>query len=297
MLIKNSGKCSPQAQDNFSKWNTCLSLNDLRTIAALYNQHHTDRSTQIPASAFKSAESLIHELDRRFMSRCGPKNETCWLEQGIVRSNNIYHELCNRFRPKMKDSWKANPKQWLDTFDILQVMNQYEVAHPSFKFLGVFPADVMAQNVCSLNNMCNFSLKKLLEQGKKSMGVVFNLDVHDQSGSHWVAVYADFDKASPKFGVYYYDSFGRPPPKKLKDFTLTLKKQAGQIFTPKELKKFIGRYNTLQHQFQNTECGMYSMIFIIMCLEQKNADYYRIRDSIPPRSDDLINKMRAQLFS
>jgi hypothetical protein len=196
----------------------------------------------------------------------------------------------------MKDSWKTNPNQWLDTYDILRVMKQYENKCKMFEFLGVFPADVMSENVCMMNSMCDFNLERLLTKGKTEIGVVFNLDNHNQPGSHWVAVYANFNKSSNKLGVFYYDSFGFPPPPKIKAFTLLLREQAKHVFDNVTMQKFIGRFNIVQHQYRNTECGMYSMIFIIMCLEKTKDDFYAIRDIIPTRSDSIINQFRKQLY-
>ena len=41
----------------------------------------------------------------------------------------------------------------------------------------------------------------LMEANK--IGVIFNLDKHDQSGSHWVAMFIDLEN---KF-FFYFDSF------------------------------------------------------------------------------------------
>lgn len=44
------------------------------------------------------------------------------------------------------------------------------------------------------------------------MGVILNLDKHDQKGSHWVALYIDADDDQ---SVEYYDSFAGDPPESL----------------------------------------------------------------------------------
>jgi len=62
-------------------------------------------------------------------------------------------------------------------------------------FLGVFPINMVPPKV------------------KRDINVKFviNLDPANQPGSHWVAIW----RKSNNFG-YYYDSFGRLPPKTLK---------------------------------------------------------------------------------
>ena len=61
-------------------------------------------------------------------------------------------------------------------------------------------------------------LMKLYILNRKSFpsAYVFNLDPSYKPGSHWVAVYID-RKGRPE----YFDSFGRPPPRKIKDFLYT----------------------------------------------------------------------------
>ena len=41
-----------------------------------------------------------------------------------------------------------------------------------------------------------------------------NLDEHYKKGSHWVALYADLSK----YQVYYFDSVGKKPRKRIKKF-------------------------------------------------------------------------------
>ena len=70
------------------------------------------------------------------------------------------------------------------------------------------------------------------------MGIVFNLDDHTQSGSHWVALYSDFKKG----GVYYFDSTGRLP----------------QEDSVKLMRKIFNQGNKLllnsEHDIDNTHC-------------------------------------------
>ena len=52
------------------------------------------------------------------------------------------------------------------------------------------------------------------------------------------------------------------------------------------------RYNKNQHQFKNTECGVYSMNFIIRLLD--NEDFDNIVDNIT--KDDAMNACRKEYF-
>ena len=45
------------------------------------------------------------------------------------------------FAPNMPDTWKKNPREWLDSDNITDVMKQYEKANPTFEFIGPTPID------------------------------------------------------------------------------------------------------------------------------------------------------------
>jgi hypothetical protein len=61
-------------------------------------------------------------------------------------------------------------------------------------FVGVFPSDVLPNIV-----------------GVKPFKMIINLDPSTQPGSHWVAVYRHVNGHG-----YYFDTFGHPPPPRIK---------------------------------------------------------------------------------
>jgi len=46
-------------------------------------------------------------------------------------------------------------------------------------------------NECVENSLCNFSLQECIKNGHTKIGIIFNLDDHTKSGSHWVSLYID----------------------------------------------------------------------------------------------------------
>lgn len=286
---ENENTCSPVSQKNYKKWGTCMAPKEIRALATAWNMTH-DKKSQIPNVSKASIIQLVNALNERMSPTCGMNNQICWVE-------NIKPSLASRFRPLMNASWLRNNREWLSNIDINKCISQYMEKHKQFIFLGAIPLDSAKPQVCSIYNMCNINVKQLLEHGKTEIGVVFNLDRHDEPGSHWVALYANFRPRSPKFGIFYYDSVGSPPPKEIRDFTLDLKKQIDVIYDKNITQNFDGRLNVVQHQYKNTECGMYSMVFLILCLEKPNMNFYQIRDLIPQKSDDEINGLRQVLFS
>ena len=43
----------------------------------------------------------------------------------------------------------------------------------------------------SLKILCKINLKQHMNTGKHKIGSVFNLDDHDEPGSHWVSLYME----------------------------------------------------------------------------------------------------------
>ena len=126
----------------------------------------------------------------------------------------------------------------------------------------------------------------LKQKGKTQIGFVLNLDDHNQSGSHWVGVFVDLDKK----GVYYYDSVGKKPEELVVNFMNKVKNYFKQKGVPdKDIK--IG-HNKVQHQHGNTECGVYSIRFLLQMI--KGIDFDEFCNN--KFSDKKINKCRIKYF-
>ena len=189
-------------------------------------------------------------------------------------------------RPKMPESWKSDPDKWLNSNDISYVMEQYEDAYPNFEFMGPHPIDFAAPDPytkdgkCLINEMCEIRVTNALSQGTESIGVIYNLDPHFKGGSHWVAVYIDLKNHK----TYYFDSYAIEPPKQIATFMkwLTTQDSAMKLF-----------YNGNRFQRGGSECGMYSMYFILRMLE--GDDFQAFSRTKPP--DSFMLDLRDWLFS
>jgi hypothetical protein len=128
----------------------------------------------------------------------------------------------------MPESWNKNMNTWLSTIDILKVMKQYEQKYQDFLFIGPVPIDFdykITFGMCISNELCNFNLEKFINFGKKRLGIVFNLDPHYMSGSHWVALFFDSNTG----GIYFFDSYGIKPKKEILNFMEKIKKQGNDL--------------------------------------------------------------------
>lgn len=192
-------------------------------------------------------------------------------------------------RPEQPAKWKDDPDMWLDSVNIENVMRQYEDAFSSFEFMGPFPIDFAAPDPynksggpkkCLIPEICGLRMEEALRQGTKSIGIIYNLDPHFKDGSHWVANYIDI----PNHKCYYFDSYGYEPPKQIATFMKWLTTQDPQM-------KLM--FNARRFQHLGSECGMYSLYFIIRMLA---GDAFRPFCRRQPR-DSVMLDLRDWLFS
>jgi hypothetical protein len=175
-------------------------------------------------------------------------------------------------------------------------MNQYQYKHKDFKFLGAMPSDFDELPIYGTTELQFNELEKYTPK----IGAVINLDTHDQSGSHWVAFYANLRTNT----IYYFDSFAKKPQRRLNMFirrllTYMYNKKNNTSFNVEQFmsryhksSEYDVRYNKIQHQFKNSECGVYSMNFIIRLLEGETFD--EIVNNIT--NDDKMNSCRNTYF-
>tara|TARA_Y100000782_G_scaffold115602_2_gene161354 strand:+ start:12856 stop:13773 length:918 start_codon:yes stop_codon:yes gene_type:complete len=246
---------------------SCFNTNKLMLIRNAWNARHPDCKITID-----DPKKIWNKLKTYMGATCN--NEMCWLKQQFVKNNldsNLFH---NTFAPKSPNIWKKNPNEWLDSLNILSVIKQYEKAYECFDFIGPSPIDYDTHydnGECVWKELCEFELKEFIKNKKTKIGVIFNLDPHYKSGSHWVSLFINIKKQE----IYYFDSNGIPPPKQIDKLMDTIIEQASDIGL--KFKKMI---NNKQHQYSDTECGMYSLYFIINMLKGKNFQTF-IKTRVP----------------
>lgn len=286
-------RCAPTKK---YKDGSCFEYNSLVKIASAYNKKYNN-----DIKITNDKKDLVKQLETKLSKHCD--EQTCWLKQSFTREI-IDKNMRNTFRPQGPNEKNG----WLSTINIDQVMEQYHKKYPNFLYLGTVPSDFEELPILGFQNMdFNHLLKK-----KYKIGMVINLDEHDQNGSHWVALYANLKNNQ----VYFFDSFAKKPIKKIKNFIMKIikflfKKEFGKEIPLKyvekamdkknkfsdslkhELNKIDYRYNQIQHQRSNTECGVYSMNFILRLLQGDTFD--EITNN--PVKDETMEKCRKVYFT
>ena len=268
-------KCSPTANKSF----TCYSDNSLHLLKKFWNKRHPD--SKITSN---DSRDIWYKLKNNLSESCN--RESCWLRQKFIKGNLNKELLSYTFAPKAPKIWRKNPNEWLTSVDIIKVMKQYEKKYKCFDFIGPSPIDYDYHKLygeCVWEELCNFDVNKHLKDGKFRIGIIFNTDPHYLEGSHWVSLFIDLKKNQ----IHYFDSVGDATPKRILKFVNTVKKQCNKIG---KHMSFIE--NKVEHQKKNTECGVYSLFFIIEML--KTDKDYMFHKEIP---DEEIEKFRKEYFN
>ena len=264
--IDNVGHCSPIGIENFKTDNTC-----------------------IPAKYKKALQKVKKECNITDDNELSIVNNLC------VQQSSLADLIKQYYRPKKPTTWNVQPYTWLTNIDIIAVMRQYTDKYNDFYFPPELPtrdfAKIIYNDVCVSQRICKLTAKKLLSFGKTKLGIIFNLDLHTGSGTHWVAIYTDFNEKSNKYGLCYFDSTGTKPPTEIEHFMLKVQKELNKM-NPQSCFKC--KYNIMSFQNSTTECGMFSMFFIILCLENPNDTYFEILQKM--KVDDTMKKYRNILF-
>lgn len=258
-------KCAPHIKyDNIS----CIDYPNLLNIVNEYNSKNEDK-IQIS----NNKEELVKHIYNKLYNKC-QDDQTCWLKY----SNK---DKLDFFKPEIED-----PRyQWLSTTNINEVLKQYEKVYSDYISLGTVPHDIY--------NFIKLDIKKLLNKGKTRISLVINLDNSSQSGSHWVAVFANLNENN----IYFFDSGGNKPDQynnKNKNIIKFMQQIGLQLMSVKQIEKdkIRFRYNNVQHQKENSECGMYCVLFILIMLKSNNFDKIKILDL----HDNYVNLFRPKLF-
>ena len=268
---------------------TCFEFDELKSIAVAFN-NYIAKNKKCPTRKGQKQKSktkcepnrkiniynktkrqLWNSIYRRLKYLC--PYEYCWIDLDFINQiddKNLKEKLTwFTFKPKMTRTKNA----WLSTQDINNVLQQYQEIDPSFKFLGALPSDFYKVTRVDYNKIFDY----------KRIAIVFNLDGHKDPGSHWVAFLIDNTSKT----LEYYDSAAQKPNKNIQVFIDTVKS-----YIESQGYNYKLYYNTTKHQFQNNECGVYAIYFIIQRLI--GFDFNHITKNVI--LDKQMNQFRNIIF-
>jgi len=283
--------CSPKrAYDNKKDGSiTCYTKKQLTELAVAYNKSY---SNKIPLNGSK--DELWRSINQR-MNEC--TNEWCWSEQLK------YKKGFSSFRPLRPEGGK---NAWLSTTDIRDVLQQYQDLYSNFLAIGPVPIDF-----CYLSHtLCNMDVIKAYKKGTRAIGAVFNTDPSTDPGKHWISMFIDMRHPDPRYWeINYFDSFGNAPlASQIAKLVTHIEGQFRKVTaehhkTDPSKVKVIKKLNCsqtmcthrVQHQFNNTECGVYSIHFIVKRLEGSTWEEL-VTERATILNDAYMTNMRKYYF-
>lgn len=254
----HSKNCNPNIQGKTVKHRSCMTPEVLKKVRKYYNKYNPNNmiKSHAPRKIWNDLKEKLHHCD----------NEMCWLDE--FRNVKLKSTIKNRlFAPNKPSEWQSDPNTWLTNFDILKVLNQYEKKYSCFKLFGPSPIDFDDKyfqygGQCVSNDICTFELGNMLKKGIHKMGFIFNLSKHREPGSHWVSLFVDTKKGF----ILYFDSNGVEAPNEVDILVNRIMAQGKNLDQHIDFKYI---QNTFSHQRSNTECGMYSLYFMITLVNEK----------------------------
>lgn len=278
MKKKSKDVCAPNviSKNTFS----CFTSFEIIQIANAFNEYLKTNSKLCKNNSSKcistkpiqfkgkTIQVIWNLLYKKLSKLC--KEEYCWIDLPFINSisNNKLKQKIKKytFKPKMTKT----KFEWLSTIDINDVLEQYDLKHKSFKFFGAYPSDFYKH--------MNFNYQDLLNYD--SIAIVFNLDTYYESGSHWVSLYIDNKSKTCE----YFDSVGNEPNVHISKFIKYIKRVV--------LSNHRLLVNKTVHQVKNTECGVYSIHYIIQRLNGKT--FGQVCKTVI--RDDDMNRFRNIIF-
>jgi hypothetical protein len=250
-----------------------MDADEVENLRNVYNEEHRSE-TPIPKG---SMTKVWNDIRKRLHEKCAAGTTECI----------VAHMLKKQKAPV---EWEKNPEEWLSSLDIDNVENEFMHVFKKYKYLGAIPIDFDKQSKtgeCLVDSLCSIKIKDLYDKGYRKIGIVFNTDVSTGPGQHWIALFADIDPKYEHARITYFDSYSKKPEPEIQRLMFRWKEQwdATKIHSkPIELS-----YNTLRHQYEDSECGMYCIYFHFCCLVG-----IPMEKRVP---DDVVRSFRGVLYS
>ena len=159
--------------------------------------------------------------------------------------------------------------------------------------MGPSPIDFdikMMGDQCVWEELCKFNLQEQIDSNKTKIGIIFNTDKHTGGGKHWFSLFINIKKGE----IFFYDSAGDKPAKEIQALIDRIIEQGKNLKQTKPIAFKIDSNYPVEHQMGTTECGVYSLYFIVHMLEDKLTGHYLKTHKI---KDKYMQQFRKVYFN
>ncbi len=276
------------AHGNQNKNGQCLNKDDITNIVSIINQVGIDKSDnkEIGGSDINTENQLINVIQNATPSSKNCETSGCILdefqskvaEKDVQLGNILRMIIDKRFKP----SGPWNSTEWLSDRNIENTLKQLIDAKDNFAILGFKMLDEFTTPDKDFE-----LIEEYRKKGKTKIAFVANQDISTGTGIHWVALFLDFEPPqitnpnpnlgptkcnikevgfgsySSPFTIEFFNSAGGSIYKEI----LTWATHIQCLLCSKGFVSDIIQVSEIQHQQENTECGVYSIYYIISRLE------------------------------
>ena len=268
-IYTNYAKYTKRVCWDLKKKTTCYKKKDLIDIATKWNDENPNDIIQRVGTK--------KELWNNIQIKMGD-DEKSWGYNALVK---------RRFATDVPEEWNINDHTWLDNFTLDKIMKFFEKKYRGFHFENATSLDFERKDIygnCVVSGLCKYKMRDLVNR-YTSFGTILNTDPSHLPGKHWNALYVDIKKRT----ILFYDSFGSLPHKEVNVFMERLKKEGDKI---NGSGTWIIKINSRSHQKSSSECGMYSVYFIIRMVVGESFESFTSRNV----TDDYVNCLRGVLL-
>lgn len=211
-------------------------------------------------------------------------------------------------KERMRPKGPADNDNLLNNFNIDEVLLQYTKSNPIYHHIPYKMIDFAETEPSEFSRLLRQGLDQeyvksillsfmnpdmFVNSVKKCAGVVLNTDISSGRGKHWFCVFLDFRNIN-HITLEYFNSSGNMMSQEVHEFMIKYQKKVRKLLPQSECT--IEAASNIQLQESQTECGVYSLVYIILRLEGTSLESFRKMIRTNGLPDELMLKLRGHLF-
>lgn len=233
-------------------------------------------------------------MEKKTIIKEAKEKTNCDTEKCVIEKlqEKVSHEIRKEISCDIRTKFKVNGPtdvSLLNNLNIDDVLDQYMIFYPKFYNYGFNMVDYKKYD----GTLSILNVHDLYKRGYRTAACVINSDKSTGRGKHWMALFADM-RDGKNFQVLFFNSGGNAPVIEFADWMIKTKLQMNDIIKENKLNidSDVINVSNIRHQESKTECGVYSLFFIICILSGISVNYFKSNKI----SDKIMFEWRQHLF-